>query len=244
LPHRELVPVPPGVDPAEAVSLVLNYVTAYQMLHRSARAEPGQRVLVHGASGGVGTALLQLARLVGLEMYGTCSPRSAAPVADLGATPIDYHQGWVEEIDRLTGDGVDAVFDPIGGRHIWESRQALRPGGRVVVYGNTTSLRGGLASGRPARRPLTGIATIGLYTVRAWLLPGRRRVVPYSIQWLKRLRPAVFRQDLATLLDLLEQRRIEPLVAPRAAQELLENGGVTGKIVPVRDGSSPGAAAA
>src|SRR5512138_2314245 len=85
LPQRELVPVPPGVDPAEAVSLVLNYVTAYQMLHRSARVEPGQRVLVHGASGGVGTALLQLGRLVGLEMYGTCSPRSAAAVSDLGA---------------------------------------------------------------------------------------------------------------------------------------------------------------
>src|SRR5215510_4080659 len=77
LPPRELVPVPSGLDAAEAVSLVLNYVTAYQMLHRSARVRPGQRVLIHGAAGGVGTALLQLGRLAGLQMYGTCSPRGA-----------------------------------------------------------------------------------------------------------------------------------------------------------------------
>ncbi|HYV67626.1 MAG TPA: alcohol dehydrogenase catalytic domain-containing protein, partial [Myxococcales bacterium] len=75
LPQRELVPVPDGLDPGEAVSLILNYVTAYQMLHRSAKVRPGQRVLIHGAAGGVGSALLQLGRLAGLEMYGTCSSR-------------------------------------------------------------------------------------------------------------------------------------------------------------------------
>ena len=90
LPQRELVPVPPGLDAAEAVSLILNYVTAYQMLHRSARVKPGQRVLFHGASGGVGTALLQLGRLAGLEMYGTCSSRGAPAVSELGGVPIDY----------------------------------------------------------------------------------------------------------------------------------------------------------
>src|SRR5262245_24672162 len=75
LPAREFVPVPQGLDPAEAVSLVLNYITAYQMTHRSAKASRGQSSLIHGASGGVGTALLQLGRLAGLSMYGTCSSR-------------------------------------------------------------------------------------------------------------------------------------------------------------------------
>ena len=89
LPQRKLVPVPSGLDAAEAVSLVLNYVTAYQMLHRSAKVKPGQRVLIHGASGGVGSALLQLGRLAGLEMYGTCSSRGASAVSDLGGIPID-----------------------------------------------------------------------------------------------------------------------------------------------------------
>src|SRR4029450_3754859 len=98
LPQRELIPVPSGLDAAEAVSLVLNYITAYQMLHRSAQGRSGQRVLLHGAAGGARPALLQLGRFAGLEMYGTCSSRSAPAVSDLGALPIDYeHQDFVKE---------------------------------------------------------------------------------------------------------------------------------------------------
>ena len=241
LPQRELVPVPSGLDAAEAVSLVLNYITAYQMLHGSAKVRPGQRVLIHGAAGGVGTALLQLGRLTGLEMYGTCSSRGASTVADLGGIPIDYqHQDFVEEIRRLTREGVDVVFDGIGGTHIWRSRKALRPGGKVVAYGLTSSLRGGrLASGRPGRRNrLHGIPVFALYIAGGWLLPGRKRVVPYSIQTLKRLKPGLFRQDLLALFDLLQQHKIKPLIAQRfplaeakQAHELLGKGGVTGKIV-------------
>jgi NADPH2:quinone reductase len=254
LPQCELVPVPSGLDAAEAVSLVLNYVTAYQMLHRSAKIRPGQRVLIHGAAGGVGSSLLQLGSLAGLEMYGTCSARGASTVSDLGAIPIDYqHQDFVEEMHRLTSEGVDVVFDGIGGTHIWRSRKALRPGGRVVAYGLTALLRGGrLASDRPGRRHrFRGIAIFGLYIAGGWLLPSRKRVVLYSIQWLKRLRPELFRQDLLTLFDLLQQQKIKPLIAQRfplaearKAHELLGKGGVTGKIVLVRNGSSPESVAA
>jgi NADPH:quinone reductase-like Zn-dependent oxidoreductase len=241
LPQRELVPVPSGLDAAEAVSLVLNYVTAYQMLHRSAKVRSGQRVLIHGAAGGVGSALLQLGRLDGLEMYGTCSSRGASAVSDLGGIPIDYqNQDFVKEIHDLTSQGVDVVFDGIGGSHVWSSREALRPGGKVVVYGFTSSLRGGrLASGRSGRRHrFREAAILGWYVAGSWLLPSRKRMVPYSIQWLKRLKPAWFRQDLIALLDLLQQQKIEPLIAQRfplaearRAHELLGKGGVTGKIV-------------
>src|SRR5205823_2288178 len=247
LPQREFVPVPSELDAAEAVSLILNYVTAYQMLHRSAQVRSGQRVLIHGAAGGVGSALLQLGRLAGLEMYGTCSSRGASAVSDLGAIPIDYQrQDFVKETHRLTREGVDVVFDGIGGTHIWRSRMALRPGGRVVAYGLTSSLRGGrLASGRSGRRRrFREIAIFGLYIAGGWILPGRKRVVPYSIQWLKRLRLAWFRQDLIALFDLLEQQKIRPLIAQRFplvearhAQELLGKGGVIGKIVLVPNGS-------
>src|SRR5262252_11106856 len=207
LPQRKLVPVPSGLDAAEAVSLVLNYITAYQMMHRSAKVSSGQRVLIHGASGGVGTALLQLGRLAGLQMYGTCSSRGASAVSELGGIPIDYkHLDFVKEMHRLTGEGVDVVFDGIGGPHMWRSRKALRPGGKVVVYGLTASLSGGrLASGR--RHRFQGIAIYGLYIAGGWLLPGRKRLVPYSIQWLKRLRPALFRQDLIALFDLLHKKK-------------------------------------
>jgi NADPH2:quinone reductase len=248
LPQHELVPVPPGLDAGEAVCLVLNYITAYQMMHRSAKVGPGQRALIHGAAGGVGTALLQLGRLAGLEMYGTCSSRAAPTVSELGAVPIDYqHQDFVEEIRRLTGDGVDVVFDHLGGAHLWHSRKALRAGGRVVGYGAITSIRGeGLTSGRPGRRQrFRGFANFALYIAGGWLLPGRKRVVPYSIQTLKRLKPAWFRQDLTALLDLLRQQKVKPLIAQRfplaearRAQELLGKGGVTGKIVLVCNESS------
>ncbi|MBI3849975.1 MAG: zinc-binding dehydrogenase [Verrucomicrobia bacterium] len=241
LQQRELVPVPSGLDAVEAVSLILNYVTAYQMLYRSAKVSSGQRVLIHGASGGVGTALLQLGRLAGLEMYGTCSSRGEPTVISLGGIPIDYvHQDFVKEAHRLTSEGVDAVFDGIGGKHIWRSREALRRGGRVVAYGLTGSLRGGrVASGRGGRRHrFREIGIFGLFIVGGWLLPGRKRVIPYSIQTLKRLRPAVFRQDLIALLDLLQHGKIKPLIAQRFplaeakhAHELLGRGGVTGKIV-------------
>ncbi|MGE5233573.1 MAG: medium chain dehydrogenase/reductase family protein [Acidobacteriota bacterium] len=246
LPQEKLVPVRPGLDPGEAVSLILNYVTAYQMMHRSAKVRAGQRVLIHGASGGVGTALLQLGSLAGLEMYGTCSSRGAQTVSDLGGVSIDYrHQDFVEEIHRLTGEGVDVVFDSLGGPQIWRSRRALRSGGKVVAYGLTASLSGGrLASGRSGgRHRFRAIAIFGLYIAGSWLLPGRRRVAPYSIQTLERLRPALFRQDLMALFDLLDQQKIKPLIAgrfplveARQAHELLGKGGVTGKLVLVRDG--------
>jgi NADPH2:quinone reductase len=152
----------------------------------------------------------------------------------------------MKEIHRLTGEGVDVVFDGIGGTHIWRSRKALRPGGTVVAYGLTSSLRRGrLASGRPGRRHrFRAIAIFGVYIAGGWLLPGHKRVLPYSIQWLKRLRPAWFRQDLIALFDLLQQRKIKPLIAQRFplvearhAHELLGKGGVTGKIVLVCNGS-------
>ena len=246
LPERELIPVPSGLDAAEGVSVILNYITAYQMLHRSAKVRPGERVLIHGASGGVGTALLQLGRLVGLEMYGTCSSRGAVAVSELGGIPIDYQrQDFVEEIQRLSNPGADVVFDSIGGAHIWRSRKALRRGGKVIAYGLTGSLQGGrLASGRSGgRHPYRAIAIFSLYIAGSFILPGRKRVVPYSIQTLKRLKPILFREDLTVLFELLQQQKIKPIVAQRfplsearQAHELLGDGGVIGKIVLVPDG--------
>jgi NADPH2:quinone reductase len=249
LKKEELIPVPLGLDPAETVSLLLNYVTAYQMLTRSAKVKSGQRILIHGATGGVGTALLQLGRVLGLTMYGTCSSKGAPTVIELGGIPIDYgRKDLVQEVLRVTGDGVDAVFDPFGGAHMWQSRRLLRVGGKVVAYGTTTTLRAeGLGSNRSGRRnPLHGIPIFGLYIAGGLLLPGRRRIVPYSIQWLKRLRPALFRQDVITLIDLLQRLQIKPLVAhrfplsqARQAQELLAKGGVIGKIVLVSNELTP-----
>jgi NADPH:quinone reductase-like Zn-dependent oxidoreductase len=238
LPQSELTPVPDGLDPAEAVSLVLNYITAYQMMYRVGHASPGQRVLIHGAAGGVGTALLQLGRLAGLEMYGTASLATHQIVSDLGATPIDYQKtDFVEEVHRLTGKGVDVVFDGVGEANVWRSFQALRPGGRVIVYGFTSFLQKGQLTGG-LRYRLRGIMRPAWYAFRALLSPGRRRILPYSIQILKRRRPAWFREDLRALLDLLRDQKIKPMIAERIplsearrAHELLGQGSVKGKLV-------------
>ena len=241
-PETPRLPFTPGWDLVGIVERCGEGVSGFELgQHRSAKVRPGQRVLIHGAAGGVGTALLQLGRLSGLDMYGTCSSRSASVVSNLGAVPIDYqHQDFVNETRRLANGGMDAVFDGMGGTHIWRSRRALRRGGKVVAYGLTGSLRGGrLSSGRSGRRSrFRPIAIFGLYIAGGWLLPGRRRVVPYSIQWLKRVRPGLFREDLTLLFDLLRQRKIQPLIAARftlaearQAQERLGEGGVAGKIV-------------
>lgn len=234
----KLTRVPDGVDPAEAVSIMLNYITAYQMLHRAVHVAAGQRILVHGAAGGVGSALLQLGRVGGLEMYGTASPANFALVSELGATPVDYRStDFVEEIRRLTGDGVDFVFDGVGEDHVWRSFRPLRPGGRVVAYGFTAFLdKGHLAGGMRYR--FRGFIRPLWYALKAMLSPGKRRILPYSIQFLMRRRPDRFREDLGVLLTLLKDGTIKPLVAERfplaqarQAQERLARGSVRGKIV-------------
>lgn len=236
LPEREAVPVPEHVDPAEAVSLVVNYVTAYQMLHRVAHVKVGERILVHGAAGGVGTALLQLGSLLHLEMYGTASRTKLQLVASLGATAIDYSsEDFVEHIQHLPGGGVDAVFDAIGGRHFRHSFQALRRGGRLVGYGFTLEHLSGSTFLSAVLRTLPRMAW--------WsLLPNGKRAEWYAIVGLllgmKNRHPEWFREDLTKLIALLAEGKIKPVVAERLpleevahAHELLEHGQVQGKLV-------------
>ena len=235
LPERELVPVPDGLDPAEAVSLVLNYLTAYQMLRRIARARSGERVLVHGAAGGVGTAALQLSRLAGLRMYGTATGAGCATVAELGATPIDYRkEDFVRRVRTLTGDGVDVVLDGIGGAVSLRSYRALRPGGRLVLFGHHATL----VRGRRTNRAVVIFYLSGAATLLLNLLPKGRRVLTYQSARLKARRPDWFRADLTTLFRLLAQRQIAPVVAgrmpliqARKAHEMLGRGEVRGKLV-------------
>ncbi len=227
LPASELVPVPSGVDPAEAVCLVANYLTAHMALHRTANIRSGERILVHGAAGGVGTALLELGKLAGLEMYGTASKVNHELVSALGATPIDYRtEDFVKRIRSITGDGVDAVFDPIGGaRQLWRSHRTLRKGGRLVWFGVAATKKKGLRV-----IPLTLLMMTLLV-----LIPDGKQAT--SIPDLGKDN-AWYRETLTKLLDSLATGRIKPVVAERIplaeaarAHELLERGGYAGKMV-------------
>jgi NADPH2:quinone reductase len=166
-------------------------------------------------------------------------------VRELGGIAIDYKNAdFVKEVHRLTPDGVDAAFDGIGGDNLWRSRDALREGGRVVTYGFQGKMRGGRMVARSeGRHPFREAAELGRFILRNWFKPGRKSMVPYSIQWMMRLKPAWFRHDLLTLLDLLKQDKIKPLIAQRLpleearrAHEMLGEGGVLGKIVLLPNG--------
>src|SRR5436189_70880 len=127
--EENAVEVPEDLDPAEVLSLVFIYMTAYQLLHRAAKVKCGETVLVHGAAGRVGTAVLELGAVVGLRLYGTCSARDRAAVERLGAVAIDYqHEDFLARVRQLPGKGVDVVLDGLGGKISLRSFRALRPG--------------------------------------------------------------------------------------------------------------------
>jgi NADPH:quinone reductase-like Zn-dependent oxidoreductase len=135
LGQEHLVRVPTSLNPAEAVTVVLNYVAAYQMLHRSVQVKAGDKVLIIGATGGVGTALLQLGKLSNLVMYGTATKDKFKVLEELGATPIDYkNQSLIDILSKAEAKGIDFVFDGVGGKYGKIGLEVLRKGGKVVEF--------------------------------------------------------------------------------------------------------------
>jgi NADPH:quinone reductase-like Zn-dependent oxidoreductase len=219
--------VPADLDPAEAATLILSWTTAYQLLHRAARVQQGQRALVHGAAGAVGQALLSLGKLAGLELWGTARGAHAALVRELGATPIDYRR---EDFTRVLPDGFNVVFDGIAEDGYRRSFAALKRGGLLCAYG--------YSAGVQAKRRM---ATMLMWIVRLYLwrwLPGGKRARFYSINAMRARHPVWFREDLERLFGLLEARAIRPRIAERIsfdevaeAHRRLEAGGLEGKLV-------------
>ena len=233
-PARFLVPVPGDHDPAEAVCIPLAYLTAYQMLTRYRRLSRGATILVIGASGTVGTALLDLARHFGLKAIGTCSAANIAAVERFGATAIDYRASdFVEAVRSLIPAGVDMVFDAIGGAHFARSFACLAPGGLLVGYGAQTMAVGDstlLSAG-------LGMVRLKLWNAMSGLFGGRGAVF-YSITSRRSTHPDDFKTDMAALFDLLRDRAIHPVVVERlpltAARDVhtrIDAGGLGGKIV-------------
>lgn len=227
----ELTRVPAGVDAAEAAALILSWTTAYQLLHRAAQVQRGQRVLVQGAAGAVGQALLVLGKMAGLELWGTGRGAHGTLIRELGATPIDYRR---EDYTRVLPEGFDVVFDGIGEDGYRRSLAALRRGGLLCAYGYTAGVQ--------AQRRLSGLLMwmarvyLGRW-LRGWL-PGAKRVRVYSINVMRARHPAWFREDLEQLFHLLETGAIRPRVAQRIsfdevaeAHRRLEAGGLDGKLV-------------
>ena len=249
LPEAGAVEVPEDLDPAEVLSLVFTYMTAYQVLHRIAMAKRGETVLVHGAAGRVGTAALELGAVAGLRVFGTAAARDGAAVERLGAVAIDYqNEDFLARVRELTGgDGVDVVVDSLGGPLSLRSFRALRPGGRLVVFGRYNTLADGHKNW-PA--VIKWYAAITALWVWAKLSP-RRSAMPYSIQKFREPtenRPGAvggvprypdwFQEDFRVLVEMLRHGDIHPVVAERLplsearhAHELLDGAASKGKLV-------------
>jgi NADPH:quinone reductase-like Zn-dependent oxidoreductase len=230
-PADEVAPVPADLDSAEAVALVVNYLTAHVALYQTARVQKGERILVHGAAGGVGSALVRLGQLAGLEVYGTASEYNHELVSAFGATPIDYRKDdFVERIRSLTGDGVDVVFDVIGGaRQLWRSYRSLRKGGRLVMLGMAAASKTGTRIIPPS------LLTVALIKAipdgkKAPLSPGMSSYPQEHMDWYRATLTEFFEGAVADTLKPVVAERM-PLAEVARAHQLLERGGYAGKVV-------------
>jgi NADPH:quinone reductase-like Zn-dependent oxidoreductase len=232
----DVVPVPDGIGAAEAETVVVNGITAWQMLHRKARIRAGQTILVHGANGGVGSVLVQLAHAAGVKVIGTASARHHDALRERGVIPVDYRtEDVAARVRELAPGGVDAVFDHVGGRSAVDSWHLLAPGGTLVSYGSA-STRDDEGSKQWPVLKLLG---------RVWLwnaLPNRRRAYFFNV-WAGRALAkdrfrARLRADLTEVFGALQRGDVTaqiaaqlPLTRVADALRLAESGTVAGKVV-------------
>ena len=221
-----LIPVPESVDPVDAVTLILNYIVAYQALHRTAKVKAGEIMLIVGASGGIGTALLQLGQLADLKMYGLASERKHRVLCDYGAIPIDYHaQHFAEVLRQAEPDGIDIVMDGMSRMAIIRNGLSLlRHGGRVVSFGDP--------------RHLLVLLQMLMTMVTVNLLPNNKSFKLYGTSRYVLGDKQPFLNDWTTLFGMLESGKIKPVITDvlpileaAEANRLLESGCVTGNVV-------------
>ena len=230
---EQLVPAPNGLDPAQAVAMILSYTTAYQMLTRIRTLRPGATCLVHAAGGAVGTALLELGRELGLEMYGTASKGKHDLVRSFGATPIDYrNEDFVTRILKKTGgSGVDAVFDTIGGKNWSRSYRCVKKGGILIAFGALQLTTG-------EERVPSLLWGFGKLLVGWRLIPDGRATTFYNIQTRREKEPGQFKEDVAALFGMLKDGKLRPalqdvvpLESVASVHRMIDSAEIAGKVV-------------
>lgn len=224
-----VVPVPDNLDDSEVVSLILTYLTAYQMLHRIAKVKEGQTILIHACSGTVGTALAELGNLLNLKMYGTASKSKHSFIEKLGVIPIDYkNEDFAEVLKNQEPNGIDAAFDPIGGDYFPRSLSVLHKKGTLVGFGYQN-----VASGNG------GNVILDFFKIKIWnLLPFKPNAKFYIITSERKRHPNWFTEDLKTLMILLSEKKIKPIIGKTMrleqadeAHKLIDEAAVKGKII-------------
>ena len=233
-----LVRVPEEVDAAEAESLILSYLTAWQAMTRTGGARRGDPVLVIGATGAVGLAALDLARAEGMIATGVAGRARADEVEARGATAIAYdepgYEAKLREASEAAG-GFACVVDSAGAIPARRLAGLVRPGGAVAVLGFAGKVpRDGGGSRMGALAKVVG--TVLQTGIGNALTPGKRLSF-YNIGWMRKSHPDWYAEDLAFLMQMLAQRRVSPEIArtwpmsdPVAAHEALEAGGFAGRL--------------
>jgi NADPH:quinone reductase-like Zn-dependent oxidoreductase len=235
-PAHRVAHCPSGLNDVETVAMVLNYVTAYQMLTHITRVKTGDTILIHGAAGGVGTALIQLCQTIGdIKIYGTASKKKHAALIEMGVTPIDYRQeNFVEVMREHQPQGVDMVFDAVGGKNWKQSYSILRAGGMLIAYGFSSMTKKGRFNLPSALKSLANAPFPGVLSV----LNDTKSVMGYNIRAFINNRPETFQNDMAVLLLMLKSQQVKPVIAKvlplslaQEAHELLAASAIEGKIV-------------
>lgn len=211
VPAPLVFPVPAAMPLPLAAALPVNYLTAYVMLYLWGRLQAGERVLIHGAAGGVGLAAVQLCRLRQAEIFGTASSAKHAFLHEQGVHhTIDYHQYDVQHVVRgLTrGQGVDIVLDARGGRSFAQSYKMLAPLGRLILFGASRLSRG------PRRHLLSALWQIlrmpRFHPLR--LLQDNKAVIGVHLGHLWE-HTALLHQTMDDLLKMYRQGHIHPVIA-------------------------------
>ena len=218
--REQLVPVPEGVSSEDAAAALLQGMTAYYLAYDSYPIEEGEWVVVHAAAGGVGLLLTQIAKLRGGRVVATTSTEEKAALArEAGADEVIGYEGFAERVRSLSGgDGAAAVYDGVGRATFLEGFKALRPFGRMILYGS--------ASGQPEPLNTAMLAPAGsLYVQRPTLATYTR-----TPELLRERAEQLFQLMAAGKLDVRIGARY-PLADARRAHEELEARKTTGKLV-------------
>ena len=220
-PPHMVFPLADSLDAAQGAGLILNYHTAYFALRTRGRLAEGEKVLVHGAAGGVGTASIQVALGLGAsQVIGVVSSDEKERVArEAGATDVvRSDQNWREQAQELSGGGVDVVLDPVGGDRFTDSLRSLAEEGRVIVVGFT---EGSIPEVKVNRLLLRNTEVIGAGW-GAYVMP----------------KPHVTAEIQAALDAMIADGVVKPVVGARfplerasEALELIDGRGATGKVV-------------
>ena len=237
-----LVAVPQGVDAIQVEPLILSYMTAWQALFREAKAQPGDPVLICGASGAVGLAALDLCRAFGLPAVGVASARRESVIEGLGATFVAYDTADpAGPLDRLTRDlgGFKVILDAARGEALSSVMARLAPGGRLVALGFSAPFRTAYKAG--GEQPgLLARLRFGYDFLRIkWLSHRPNAAVSfYDIASSRRQHTHWFQEDLSSLFNLLQAGRITPRIQrvfglgdAVEAHRLIEAGLVEGRLV-------------